>query len=542
MTAFETSLAPLLSDPAFLLRELDKLDSESLVEFLKLAWPVLEPGQPYVHGWHMDAMAEHAEAVARGQITRLLVNVPPGTSKSTLFSVIFPAWLWGPFGRPEARIIGASHEQGLAIRDNRKTRLLIESQWFQERWPVRLVSDQNEKSFMENERRGFRQATAVASMTGRRGDIVIWDDPHSPEKAYSDAGRETAMRVFTETLPTRLNNPDRSAIIVVMQRLHESDVSGHILANDLGYEHLCLPMEFEADRRCVTSIGWRDPREHDGDLLFPARFSRETVERDKKVMGRFAVAGQFQQRPAPRAGGIIDRAWWGLWDHRLALPNFEHIVMSLDTAFTESAKGDYSACAVFGLYRRDKGVGVLLLDAWQERLGLPDLIERVKRELSVRYGGGEQAPILKPVWGPDRLRDAGRGVDTLIIEDKGSGISLRQMLAREGISAMAYNPGRADKLARLHAVSHIFANGMIFAPESADERRRGKPMTWAEDLIEQVCTFSGKGSLSHDDYVDATTQALRYLADYARMSATEEMEDPDDATVDNTKKRGNPYG
>jgi predicted phage terminase large subunit-like protein len=164
-------------------------------------------------------------------------------------------------------------------------------------------------------------------MTGRRGDIVVWDDPHSPEKAYSEADRETTIRVFKETLPTRLVDPERSAIIVVMQRLHEGDVSGEILANDYGYEHLCLPMEFEPNRRCKTSIGWSDPRKEEGELLMEARFPRSVVERDKKVMGRFATAGQFQQRPVPREGAlfsadhvnIVDRAtstvrWVRGWD------------------------------------------------------------------------------------------------------------------------------------------------------------------------------------------------------------------------------------
>lgn len=279
--------------------------ARSLATFVKEAWHVLEPGQPYIHGWHVDAICEHLEEITDGDINRLLINIPPGTMKSTLTSVFWPAWEWGPKGLPHTRFIGASHEQGLAVRDTRKMRNLILSEWYQKRWPITLASDQNQKTFYENDKTGFRQACAVASMTGKRGDRVVWDDPHSVEAALSDAHRETALRVFQETLPTRLNSPDRSAIVIVMQRLHEDDVSGYILANELGYDHLCLPMEFEKERRCTTSIGFSDPRTKEGELLFPGRFPAEVVTRDKKVMGTFAVAGQFQQRPAPRTGGFF---------------------------------------------------------------------------------------------------------------------------------------------------------------------------------------------------------------------------------------------
>lgn len=322
-----------------------ELCARSLSEFVSQAWHVLEPGQPYIHGWHVDAICEHLEAITHGEITRLLINIPPGTMKSTLTSVFWPAWEWGPKKMPHIRLIGASHEQGLAVRDTRKMRNLINSDWYQSRWPIALTSDQNQKTYYENDKTGFRQACAVASMTGKRGDRVVWDDPHSVEAALSDAHRETALRVFQETLPTRLNNPDRSAIVIVMQRLHESDVSGHILESELGYEHLCLPMEYESERHCTTSIGFSDPRKQDGELLFPERFSRETVDRDKKVMGSMAVAGQFQQRPAPRSGGFF--AWQNLEVVKSA-PKLKRVVRYWDKAGTDGA-GAYTAGVKMGL-------------------------------------------------------------------------------------------------------------------------------------------------------------------------------------------------
>lgn len=343
-----------LLPPKVELIELEKaVAKKSLAEFVKMAWHVLEPNivrkgvlvPSYKHGWHLDAVAAHLEAVTDGELTRLLINVPPGTMKSLMTNVFWPAWEWGPRGLGSMRFIGASHEEGLATRDNVKMRRLVESDWFQERWPLPLMDDQNQKTYFENDKTGFRQACAVKSMTGRRGDRVVWDDPHSVEAALSKPHRDTALRVFQETLPTRLNDPIESAIVVVMQRLHEEDVSGFILAGDYGYEHLCLPMEFEPDRKCVTSIGFEDPRTEEGELLFPERFPAEVVERDKKVMGSYATAGQFQQRPAPRGDTFFE---WEKMEIVQAAPRMRNTIRYWDKAGTEGG-GAYTAGVLMGL-------------------------------------------------------------------------------------------------------------------------------------------------------------------------------------------------
>ncbi len=317
----------------------------SLSEFIKMAWHVLEPATPYVHGWHIDAMSEHLEAVTLGQINRLLFNVPPGTMKSMLTNVFWPAWEWGPRNEAHYRYISASHEESLATRDNVKMRRLVESEWYQERWPIEMTSDQNAKTYFENARTGFRQSCPVKSMTGKRGHRVIWDDPHSVESAISDAHRLTALRVFQETLPTRLNSPKDSAIVIDMQRLHEQDVSGYILSEELEYTHVMLPMEFEPERKCYTSIGFEDPRTEEGELLFPERFPREVVDRDKKVMGAYATAGQFQQRPAPRGGGFFE---WENLEIVQAVPKMKKVVRYWDKAGTDDG-GAYTAGVKMGL-------------------------------------------------------------------------------------------------------------------------------------------------------------------------------------------------
>lgn len=214
-----------------------ELCRRSLAEFAQRAWHVLEPGAELKWGWALDAICLHLEAVTDGRITRLLMNVPPGSMKSLLTGVIWPAWEWGPRDMPEKRFIGTAHEETLAIRDSRKCRDLIKSEWYQELWPLPLASDLDGKREFGNNRKGVRQARSFTSMTGVRGDRVILDDPSSADSANSETKLEATRIAFTETLPTRVNN-DKSAIVVVMQRLNEKDVSGVILSMGLPYVHL----------------------------------------------------------------------------------------------------------------------------------------------------------------------------------------------------------------------------------------------------------------------------------------------------------------
>ena len=324
-----------------------ELCARSLSEFVRASWHVLEPSQPYVHGWHVDFICEHLEAITHGDIRRLLINIPPGTMKSTLCNVFWPAWEWGPKHAQANRVISASHEVSLAIRDTLKMRRLITSDWYRERWPIELTGDQNQKLSYENTQTGWRQACPVKSMTGKRGDRVIWDDPHSVEASLSAAERTTTLREFNETLPTRLNNPDRSAIVIVMQRLHEQDVSGEILEKELGYEHLCLPMEFEKEKASVTCIGRSDPRTEEGELLFPERFPAHVVAEYKQVMGSYGYAAQMQMSPAPRTDGFFE------WDRigtvtRDVLPKMRKTIRYWDKAGTEGG-GARTAGVLMGL-------------------------------------------------------------------------------------------------------------------------------------------------------------------------------------------------
>jgi predicted phage terminase large subunit-like protein len=499
---------------------------ESLVEFIKQAWTIVEPAQPYLHGWHVDYLAAHLEAITDGVVLedgstygRLLINVPPGTMKSLLM-MFWQAWEWGPRNMPHMRYVCASHSLDLAIRDGLRMRRLITSEWYQERWGdrVQLTGDQNQKTKFENTATGFRQAAAAGSITGSRGDRVIIDDPHSVDGANSDATRESTVQWFLEAVPTRLNNPDSSAIIVVMQRLHEADVSGTILEKRLGYDHAMLPMKYDPVRARPTMLGIEDPRQSDGELLFPARFPEEVVERDSRVMGPYATAGQFQQEPAPRGGGVIKAQWWETWMEE-AFPPFDFILASLDTAYTAKQENDFSACTIWGVFsgdistmradafvnargsrknnaeeaaRFDEGVRirdmleynpesvprVMLIAAWQEKLELSDLVAKVA------------ASCRK--WKVDRL----------LVEGKASGLSVAQEIRRlhgnEDWAVQIIDPKSLDKLARVYSIQHLFSEGIIYAPDRS----------WADKVIQQ-CEVFPKGK--NDDLVDTVSQALRHL-------------------------------
>ena len=511
------------------LYEISKAEAEEdLVEFIKQAWHIIEPGAPYVHGWHVDFIAAHLMAITDGVeledgrlYNRLLVNVPPGTMKSLLCNVMWPSWEWGPRNMPHLRYVCAAHKiENLSARDSRRMRELITSEWYQTRWGdrVKLARDQNEKLNFVNSAQGFRIATAITSLTGIRGDRVIIDDPHSVDSAASEAMRESEVTTFLEAIPSRLTSPIESAIICIMQRLHEGDVSGVILDKQLGYDHVMLPMRYDPVRARPTLLGIEDPRQTAGELLFPARFPMEVVDRDERSMGPYATAGQHQQEPAPRGGEVIKAAWWETWMEE-GFPPFDYIVASLDTAYTTKQENDFSAMTVWGVFsgdiattrsdnfvnvrgrfksveqeaaRFDDGIRirdlldynpestprVMLMGAWQEKLELSDLVEKVAASCR-------------------KCR-----VDKLLIEGKASGLSVAQEIRRlhgnEDWGVQIINPKSLDKLARVYSIQHLFSEGMIYAPDRH----------WADMVIRQ-CEIFPKGK--NDDLVDTVSQALRHL-------------------------------
>lgn len=282
----------------------------SFAEFVKLAWKVIEPQTPLRWNWHLDAMCDHLEAISRGQLRpRLIINVPPGSSKSTIVSVLWQAWEWGPLGKPHLRYVSTSFDLANVKRDTAKTLDLVRSEWFQSLWPEVELKTEGVLSF-SNYATGSRLGVAFKSVTGKRGDRLVVDDPHSILGAESETQRDGATQMFIEGGLNRTNDWETSAIVIVMQRLHENDLTGVLLARDYGFVHLMIPMEFEEARRCVTPLktkagtDWTDPRSYEGELMDPVRVPPAAIE-DQKKAGEYAWAGQYQQRPAPREGGLF---------------------------------------------------------------------------------------------------------------------------------------------------------------------------------------------------------------------------------------------
>jgi predicted phage terminase large subunit-like protein len=403
-------------------------------------------------------------------MTRLLMNVPPGTMKSLLTGVIWPAWEWGPRGMPQMRFLGTAHKQDLAVRDSMKCRRLIQSPWYQALWPMPLTSDQNAKTKFENHSTGFREAMAFTSMTGSRGDRVILDDPLSADDANSDAELLRAELSFTEALPSRVNN-EASAIVVIMQRLHARDTSGIILDRKLPYVHLCLPMRFESDRRCVTPI-FTDPRTYDGELLFPERFSEDQVADLERTMLAYATAGQLQQRPAPRGGGLFKREWFKV---EKAAPAGTRWVRAWDLAGTDKATAPFTAGVKMGK--------------------TPD----------GRYCIADVCRIQGTPHETERLIVATASQD-------GHGVK----------GSLPQDPGQAGKAQVQYLIKQLAGYEYTFSPESGDKETRAEPLAsqaqagnvfllegeWNTAFLDEVTTFP-RGKFK--DQVDAASRAFSEL-------------------------------
>lgn len=292
---------------------------------------------------------------------------------------------------------------------------------------------------------------------------------------------------------------------------------------------------------------------YDNRANLPDLFFQQLTQYEGTQLGRQELDGELIDA---EEGGVIQRGWLRLWPAGKKLPKLEWIVLSMDTAFTEKTTDkkthdpDPTAAAVFGVFWAEEIIekqpvmraNVIVLDCWAEHLGFPALIERIKKERKVRYGDDDDRAVIKPLVGSIKPLTSGRPPDILLVEDKGSGISARQALYQQGIEVYPYNPGRADKLSRLHIVSHLFAQKRVWFPES--ENKRGRFKSWVEPMVSQLCAFRGEGSIKHDDYVDVTTQALRLMMDKNLLNDMMRPKKPGEEDVDALPKRKagrNPY-
>src|SRR5882724_54059 len=321
-----------------LIQEIDReLATRSLRAFIQQAWPVLQPATPFVPGWHIDALCEHLEAITYGQIRNLVINIPPRHMKSLAVSVFWPCWEWARW--PERRWLFASYAESLSLRDSRHCRTVVQSPWYRCNWGdvFVLTEDQNEKRRFDNDKTGYRIASSVGGAnTGEGGDRIVCDDPHNVKEAESDAARKGVCDWYDQVMSTRVNDPKTAARVIIMQRVHEADLSGHVLAQG-GYEHLCLPAEYEGSKR-TTVIGWSDPRTELGELLWPERFGHAEIAELKLRLGSYGAAGQLQQRPSPAEGGILKRHWWRRYQSNEHPLRLDVMIQSWDLAFKDTKK------------------------------------------------------------------------------------------------------------------------------------------------------------------------------------------------------------
>lgn len=483
--------------------EAPKLDLPSnLSAFIRAAWPIVEPAQPYVHGWHIDCISEHLQAIDDGEIRNLIINIPPRHMKSLSVAVFWPVWTWTH--SPSTRWLFASYAESLSIRDSLKCRRLIQSKWYQERWGgvYRLAGDQNVKGRFDNDKMGYRLASSVGgSITGEGGDRLIADDPHNVKEAESDAMREGVILWWDEVMSTRLNNPLTGARVVVMQRVHEDDLTGHLLERG-GYHHLCLPVEYE--KRFIVEVSQRpehqqsqphddcaiakDPRADEGELLWPDRMPREALDELKLDLGPYGSAGQLQQRPVPRAGAVFRSEWFqplpsgfDTLDADDKTPRQRlRTVMFWDLAWSELESADYTAALTMGV-NADKSQ-FYILDVWRQRIDK----QRLDEELA--------AHIL-------RLRPSLVGVEEGAFKQAATRDLIRNVnaiLARErmAVGVLAIKADR-DKVTRAQLPAGRAKGMQLFADRMA---------RWWHDFEIEALGFPRQ---KHDDQVDALSGAMQ---------------------------------
>lgn len=521
-------LAPAIVRSSTLRDELiTRLCEVDLRVFMRAGWSHIDPTTKFTPGWHLDAVCDHLMGVSAGHITRLLINIPPRHTKSLSLDA-WNAWKWGPRNLPQWRMLAISYGMNLAVRDSRYVRRLILSDWYQQRWGSRfeLVYDQNAKLRFDNDRGGFRVAGSIeAGITGEGGHLVQVDDPHQLKHDTNPGALAHAIDIFTGTLQSRLNDQDTGAIVVAMQRVAENDLSAHVM-QEQGYTVLCLPVEHDPKRACVTvgsvrPVGlpatpddapayrvqeFRDPRTAPGELLCPERLSAKAIENFKKPTGlglkRFNT--QFNQQATSMTGTILPREAWKFWT---VLPaRFDEQWLSWDMAFKDASDSDHVVGQVWGR------VG-----------GSFYLIHQVRDQLS--FSGSVAA-----VENMAKLYDR---ASAKLIEDKANGPAIINTLKARVSGLIAVNP-EGGKVSRAWAVQPYQEAGNIFLPHTTESRTltlvkdadgsyvydpdTDEPLTvetaydasWVPGLIEEAANFRGIDG-QPDDQVDALTQALIYV-------------------------------
>lgn len=478
--------APLL--PSDVAEDREAVRRHGLAEFVRLAWHQVDPS-PLIWSWHLDAMCEHLEAVARREIRDLVINLPPGLSKSRVASVLFPSWVWAL--DPERRFLCASYSGDVVLRDARKMRTLVEGNWYRERWPgVRIPRDETASTaaaLFENTRKGFRKSETVRGQwTGEHGDDCIVDDPLDPMGATSTVEIDTVLEWWNGTMPTRFRDHSKSTRACVMQRLHVRDLSAEFIRQ--GATVLCLPMRYE---KAHPHRYAKDPRTVDGELLCPARVSEAEATKLAERLGPTRAAGQLQQRPVAASGSIIRAAWMRrFW---VEFPKLDAWALSADCAFKGKDSSDPVALQVWG----SCGASQFLIDRRTETMSFTATLRAIK------------AMCIK--W---------PRIQRKLVEDKANGTAVVDVLKTEVPGLILVNPGTDSKEGRAHAVTYLFEAGNVILPhpELAQYPDGSRGAVWLRGGVHDLSQEAKEGSYEHtlvffpkagvDDDVDATTQYL----------------------------------
>lgn len=486
---FEHGSSKVTEEDVFLAEK--ELAERSLHEFARQAWHVLEPGMPFVDGRHIHAICEHLEACTRGELLKLLIAMPPRHMKSLLASVFWFCWTWISF--PASRWLCLSYAQTLSTRDSKKCRDLLQSPWYQKRWGDRFkfAGDQNQKTRFENNHHGFRVASSVDGMaTGEGGHFLTIDDSLSAKDATSKTKRQSVLDWYDGTMTTRGNDPKTTRVVVVGQRLHSQDLTGHLLSKDSGFEHLCLPGEFEPRRAYVTSIG-KDWRTEPGELLWPERYGKEEMDNLRRNLGSYGFAGQIQQSPSPDDGSIFTTKSFRYFTVE-PLRNEDGIQIdevftfeksgvkkqvfasscrwfqTCDTAMKTDQDNDYTAVSTVALTQEND---LLVYDMFREKIEIPKQYQSLSEQRQ-RH--------------PRVLFQA--------VEDKSSGTGLIQQARLEG-KPFKILKAQGDKVARASTIAVMYENSQVY-------HRADAP--WLYDLETELKQFP-KGD--HDDQVDTLAYA-----------------------------------
>ena len=468
----------------------------SLISYVQLSWSIIEQATPFVDNWHIGFICEYLEALYSLQIQNLIINIPPGHAKSLICSVFFPTWVW--IKTPQARFFCGSHAKDLATRDAVRSRRLLQSDWYQERFGdvFQLTGDQNVKTRYENDKTGHRVSVGVdAGWTGHRGNYIVWDDPLDKTKKDSDTERKKANEAVKSSFGTRGDIPKEMRRLMIMQRLHDDDATGHIMQamkddpNFPRFEHLVLPARYEPNRY-VSSLGLQDPRTQHGELLFPQLFDEKVLKDTEALLGIDDSAGQLQQRPVPEGGSIFLREWFERPQNRYDSMDktiFNKAVarwIFYDTAFKDEEQNDSTARVVIELmpdYR------ILLREVWWKRMQVPqvtaDVNDNTKRWM---YDGKLRATV---------------------VEDKGSGIAVLQTLRQGADEAVAgllqeFNPGTASKPERARRAAPWCERDCVLLPMPAES------VPWLYDFEELL--FKAPATAIKDPW-DAFSMAILFL-------------------------------